>query len=147
MKSFKALLVVCLLLFALQAHATCTLLNPGNISKPRVLQCTNDWTSAAGGGATTTVIVTTAAAKVVKIETVPGALGDLTTDLPDADYDITITDGYSFDIAAGGLANRSGTVAEAVYPSSAIYITGTLTLNVAAAGAANSGRTIVTLEE
>jgi len=85
--------------------------------------------------------------RIVAWETVPGLHGDLATDLPLANYDITIEDEYGADIAAGALANRSGTVGERVNPSVAIPIWAPLTLKIAAAGVSKSGRLIIVVDE
>lgn len=80
------------------------------------------------------------------IETIPGANGDLTTDLPTDAYDVTLPDNYSYDVAGGNLANRSGTVAQKVVPTEEIIIDSDLTLTIAAAGSANQGRIIMEFE-
>ena len=80
---------------------------------------------------------------IVKIETVPGTEGDLTTAKPTALYDITILDAYGLDVAGGSLANRSGTVAESVVPDAPIPIDSELTLTIASAGNSKTGRTIL----
>ena len=87
------------------------------------------------------------AGRVVAFETIPGLNGDLTTTLPTAAYDITIVDEYGTDVAAGALADRSGTAGERVNPSVAIPIWGALTLKIAAAGDSKTGRLIIVVDE
>ncbi len=70
-------------------------------------------------------------------------LGDLTTTLPTALYDITLLDAYNYDVADGNLANRSGTAAETVVFDSPVPIDSELTLTIAAAGDAKTGRMIL----
>jgi len=80
------------------------------------------------------------------IETAPGEEGDLATDLPTALYDVTLLDAHSYDVAGASLANRSGTVAEEVIPSSPIPLDSELTLTIAAAGDAKQGRLILFID-
>jgi hypothetical protein len=80
---------------------------------------------------------------IQKIETIPGLHGDLTTTLPDASYDITITDPYGLDVTAAALADRSGTVAEAKFPAIPIAVDSELTLNVTNANNSKTGRIII----
>ena len=82
-----------------------------------------------------------------KIETVPGLLGDLTTTLPTALYDITLLDAYGNDVADTTLMNRSGTVAEVVLYSHKYIMDTDLTLTIANAGNATTGRIIIDLLE
>jgi len=87
------------------------------------------------------------AGRVVAFETIPGLNGDLTTTLPTAGYDITIVDEYGTDVAAGALADRSGTAGERVNPAVPIPIWGALTLKIAAAGDSKTGRLIIVVDE
>jgi len=77
------------------------------------------------------------------IETIPGLLGDLTTTLPTTLYDITILDAYGLDVTAGVLADRSAAVAETEVPISPLYVDSELTLTIANAGNAKTGRIII----
>ena len=82
--------------------------------------------------------------EVAFVETAPGEDGDLTTDLPTASYEITLLDDSGYDWLGGSLANRSGTVAEKVVPSSTlVVIQQRVKLVVANAGNAKSGRLII----
>jgi hypothetical protein len=81
--------------------------------------------------------------KLVKVETIPGANGDLTTTLPTAGYDITLLDSYSQDVAGGNLADRSGTLAEAWVPTDPIAVDDDITLTLANTGASKTGRIIL----
>ena len=81
--------------------------------------------------------------RLVSIETVPGLAGDWTTTLPTDAYDCTLKDNYGLDVADGNLANRSGTVAEQVVFDTPIKISSELTLAIAAAGDAKTGRMIL----
>ena len=108
-----------------------------------------DWICTAGGvvDQSITDLIGEVGGKVIALETVPGLNGDLTTQLPTNLYDITIDDEYATDIAAGALANRSGTVGERVNPSVAIPVWGALTLMIAAAGITLAGRIIIVISE
>lgn len=119
-----------------------------------------DWTATAGGAVSVPIVATylaqlaslssnpiapTKVYGVLKsVETVPGQNGDLATSLPTALYSITILDAYSYDIMAGTLAGRSGTVAEKVLPvGSKVIINSELTLTIANAGVSTKGRIIM----
>jgi hypothetical protein len=132
-----------LLLLAPRAEAACTVLL--NSRGANISECAVNWTSNASGAVSATI--TTPAGKVLKIETIPGTAGDRTTNLPTNLYDITLTDPYSLDIAAAGLADRSGTVAQNIVPSTPYPISGNLTANITNAGDSKQGRIIVTVEE
>ena len=122
-----------------------------------------DWTATAGGAVSVGLCSTFAAAqlstygyaspqpskfrgKMVKVETAPGASGDLATTLPTAAYDITLLDSYSQDIAAGYVTERSGLVAEEWVPVQPIAVDDEITFTIAAAGASTKGRTILHFE-
>lgn len=76
--------------------------------------------------------------------TAPGENGDLTTDLPTANYDITLIDAHSYDWAGGNLANRSGTVAEKYTPTAPpVLCEQALIVSIAAAGNAKRGRLVL----
>lgn len=106
-----------------------------------------DWVCTAGGvvDQSITDLIGEVGGKVIAFETVPGLNGDLTTQLPTNGYDITIDDAYATDIAAGALADRSGTLGERVNPSVAIPVWGALTLMIAAAGITLAGRIIIVI--
>ena len=84
--------------------------------------------------------------KLWSVETIPGLHGDLATTLPTA-YDLTILDEYGFDILAGTCAARSATVAEKVVPVIGIIINSELTLTIASAGDAKTGRIKLEFDE
>jgi len=85
--------------------------------------------------------------KIARIETIPGALGVPATTPPTDQYDITLLDPYSLDVADGTLANRSNTAAEALVYETPLIISSELTLTIANAGDAKKGRMIITLVE
>ena len=80
------------------------------------------------------------------VETIPGYLGAPATNPPTDQYDITLLDNYSFDVAGGNQANRSNTAAEKVYPTSDIVVDSDLTLTIANAGSGLKGRIILEFE-
>lgn len=96
------------------------------------------WTSTAGGAAD---LITTQAyfGQVVALVTIPAGGADA----PDAAYDITITDTEGYDVMQGAGANRDTANTETAVPTAYSVAHGTLTLNVSAAGAANSGTAIL----
>ena len=120
-----------------------------------------DWSSAAAGTVSLDICSTFATAQAVysggrvapkkmkgylrSIETAPGLSGNLTDNLPTANYDITLLDSYSYDVAGGNLNDRSGTAAESVVPSSPIFIDDEITLTIANAGDGTKGRIIMIL--
>ncbi len=108
-----------------------------------------DWICTAGGvvDQSITDLIGEVGGGVIALETVPGLNGDLATQLPDNLYDVTIDDAYATDIAAGALANRSGTVGERINPAVAIPIWGALTLKIAAAGVTEAGRIIIVISD
>ena len=108
-----------------------------------------DWICTAGGvvDQSITDLIGEVGGRVIAFETVPGLNGDLTTQLPTNLYDVTIEDAYATDIAAGALADRSGTVGERVNPSVAIPVWGALTLVIAAAGVTEAGRIIIVISD
>lgn len=79
------------------------------------------------------------------IETIPGLLGDKTTDVPTTLYDITLLDPYSYDISGNVLADRSASVAEMVIPTEPLYIDSEITLTISGAGNDKHGRIILEL--
>jgi len=85
--------------------------------------------------------------RIIALETVPGQNGDLTTDLPTNLYDLTIDDEYGTDVAAGVLADRSGTVGERVNPAVGIPVWAPLTLKGALCGDSKQGRLIIVVSE
>ncbi len=108
-----------------------------------------DWVSHTDGSVSNSItdLVGNLGGRVVALETIPGLLGDLATDLPSADYDITIDDEYGTDIAAAALANRSGSAGERSNPSVGIPMWEPLTLTIAAAGDTKAGRLIIVVDE
>lgn len=119
-----------------------------------------DWTSDASAGTVALAIASTYAAaqlakspsypqpkrivgRIALIETIPGANGDKTTTCPTDQYDITLLDAYGYDVADGTLANRSGSVAEAVVYEEPLTIDSDLTLTIASAGNSKTGRLII----
>ena len=84
--------------------------------------------------------------KVNRVQCVPGLNGDLTTDLPSADYDVTITDEFGEDIMIGELVDLSGTAATSRFAYNPVSVIGTLTLNVSNAGISKSGLVNVYME-
>ena len=117
--------------------------------RQRIRTIVLDWTATAGGAVSESItdLDDFSGGRIIGFETAPGALGDLATNLPTAAYDITITDSYGADIAAGALVDRSGTVAERVNPSNPIQTWSPLTLVVANAGNATQGRLLIIVEE
>jgi hypothetical protein len=124
-----------------------------------------DWISAAGGNADGALCSTYAAAqlakhsfaipqpskfrgKLVKVETAPGLNGDLTTALPNAGYDLTLTSAtYGTDVCSGYIKDRSGTLGEQWVPVQPVAVDTELTLNVTNAGATTKGRVILHFEK
>jgi len=77
---------------------------------------------------------------IIGLTTIPGT----GTDAPTADYDITLTDSASHDVLLGAGANRHTSNTEHVTSASLAGVAGSkLTLNVTAAGSANTGTAIV----
>lgn len=119
-----------------------------------------DWLSDASDGSVSIDLVSTYTAAqatgepqptklkgyIVGIETVPGKDGNLTDNLPTALYDITLDDPYGYDVAAAALADRSGTVAEKVVPTTPIPIDSEITVKIAAAGNSTKGRIILQIK-
>lgn len=123
-----------------------------------------DWVSASGGTVSLAVASTYATAvaargglggprpskirgKITALEAAPGLNGNLSTALPTNLYDITLLDAHSLDVLDGVGMNRSGTVADVVYPNSPIPVDSDLTLTIANAGDTKKGRIIVTLDK
>ncbi len=120
-----------------------------------------DWTSTGAGLATAAIATEFSIAKlaapgyystiqpskltgfITKIQTIPGALGDLATNPPTVNYDITLTDAHSNDVAAANLMNRSAALAESYIPAEPVPVDSELTMNVTNAGAIMSGRMII----
>jgi hypothetical protein len=120
---------------------------------------TLDWSSAAAGTVSLGIAATFAAAQLAAnkvsvqptkikgnlahIETSPGLLGAPATSPPTDQYDITLLDPYSLDVATGKLANRSNTAAEQVVFSTPYKVDSELTLTITAAGDGLKGRMIL----
>ena len=99
------------------------------------------WTSTAGGAAdgTSSFVYD---GRLIAVTTVPGAAGDA----PDANYDITLTDSGGDDVLLGQGANRHTSNTEYLLEANLGAVAASkLTLNVAAAGSANSGTVVVWL--
>ena len=109
-----------------------------------------DWTSGTDAAVNTEISALVGDSSVSGylryVETVPGASGDRTTALPDASYDIVLNDAYSYDVTGGSLANRSGTAAERIIPTSPTFLDGPLTLVISHASNEKKGRMILLLE-
>ncbi len=109
-----------------------------------------DWTSGTDAAVSTEISALVGDSSVSGflryIQTVPGKNGDLATTLPDANYDIVLYDAYSYDVAGGNLANRSGTGAERLIPSSPIFLNGPLTLVISSASNEKAGRLLLLVE-
>ena len=121
-----------------------------------------DWTSATGGTVSLPIASTWAAQLALKnpstpaptkvqgiirsVETVPGANGDLTTNLPTS-YTLTILDKYGLDILEGNFATRSASVAEKKCPTQKLIIDSELTFTIASAGDGKQGRVIIEWED
>ncbi len=84
--------------------------------------------------------------RVIAWETVPGYLGDLSTDLPSASYDLTVDDEYGADVSAGTIDDRSGSAGQRVNPAVPIPIWGALTLVGANCGNTKAGRLIIVVD-
>lgn len=69
--------------------------------------------------------------RIVKIETIPGYLGDKATFLPFGTYDLTLLDPYGYDVLDGNGAARSITVAEIVAFSTPLAVDSDLTFTIA----------------
>jgi len=107
---------------------------------------TIDWTSDSTGGTVAQTSPWPIFGTITRIVTNPGATA------PTADYDATITDEDSIDVALGLLANRHTSTTESVYPTqvgstastwTGITVAGTLTLNISNAG--NSKKGMITI--
>lgn len=111
-----------------------------NATHTTVKKLTFAWTSSAGGAATVTS-TGSHYGRVIEFVTIPGAGGEAPTD----NYDITITDSDSVDVAAGALANRDTANTEVVVPDTNAQraVHGVLTVNVTNAGNANTGTVVV----
>lgn len=109
-----------------------------------------DWTSGTDAGVSTELAALAGDSSISGylryIQTIPGASGDKTTTVPDADYDIVLNDAYGYDIAAGNLANRSASAAERIIPSSPMFVDGTLTLVITNASNSKTGRLVLLVE-
>ena len=77
--------------------------------------------------------------EIVAVQTVPGEDGDLATDLPSANYNMTLIDAYGMDWFFDKGLLRSGTVAEAFCKDGTIPIADSATLTIADAGNAKQG--------
>lgn len=82
---------------------------------------------------------------IVGIETIPGENGDLTTDLPDDQYDLELHSPYDADLAGGSVKNRSGTIAQRESPYVLLPIDSEITIEIDNAGNSKKGRIILHL--
>lgn len=119
---------------------------------------TIDWKSDASGDVLASLMddldLGRVAGKLLFVETAPGENGDLTTDLPTADYDVYLKDDSSFNWLGALGVNKSGTVAEVVpgiltmdsvdYP--VIFLGQDISLVVDNAGNAKRGRVTLFLQ-
>lgn len=78
--------------------------------------------------------------EIIAVQTVPGADGDLATDLPTA-YDATLIDAYGLDWFDGEGLIRSTSAAEAFCKDGVIPYPDSATLTIASAGNAKQGIT------
>ena len=99
-----------------------------------------NWTSSSGGAASYELPENMRDFYLIAIKTAPGKHGDLTTNLPTADYDVVIEDGFEEDLAEGECADRSGTISESFYANPIIPITTGITIKITNAGNANEGK-------
>lgn len=103
-----------------------------------------DWVSDASGNAD--VSLTDLYGWLVKIVTDPGAAA------PTDDYDVTLMDENGIDALAGTGMNRDTVTTEQVYPvapnaQTPVFLCGTHTLTIAAAGNAKAGRVVLYVAE
>jgi len=98
-----------------------------------------DWTASTNGefsgSLATKVGDTSLCGYLLAVETIPGASGDRTTDLPTS-YTMYLYDAYNYDVVGGSLVTRSASAAEKVVPSAPVFICEEIT--VSATGASNS---------
>lgn len=135
-----------------------TMSNPyGDMVGPN--KVTLDWTSDDSAGSVSIAICSTYSTAqgwngvqpvklqgfVRSIESIPGASGDKSTNVPTTLYDITLLDSFGHDMSAGVLADRSASVAEKEIPVDPLYIDDEITLTIAAAGNSKQGRLIIEL--
>jgi hypothetical protein len=159
--------LICFMQIASPLYAAGTMVvsidNPQYISEGRKGPCKIiiDWTSTSGGAVSGNIASTFTASKqdyeppltAIKgrlnwTQLIPGASGDLTTTLPTDAYDVTIKDAYGHDILDGNGANMSGTVSNLLVESTGNRrIDSELTLAIANAGSATTGRIIIMLGE
>ena len=111
----------------------------------RYLRFEYPWTSDSSGDVSLEALIPFGA-KIKSFQTIPGANGDLATNLPTNAYDVTLLDSFGEDIMASNTLNRSGTVAETYYALTDIVLSGDLTLVVANAGDTKEGLCIAIYE-
>lgn len=112
----------------------------------QIVRLTLDWTSDAGGVVLAAIGATLGDIRAVRgllsrVETIPGLEGDLTTNLPNDQYDIALLTPYGADLVDGNCGNRSGIIAD----TGPIFATpipniDEIRLNINNAGALRSGR-------
>ncbi len=122
---------------------------------------TVDWISDGDGDATGNLAALFSAAKadyeptltaikglVRSTQTIPCEEGDLTTDLPSDEYDLTITDAYGEDILNSAGADRSGTASQVILQGTLNrLIDSELAIAISNAGDSKKGRIIIMLGE
>jgi len=96
------------------------------------------WLSDASGDATIS-LADYKGYEIIAVQTVPGENGDLATDLPSADYNVTLIDAYGMDWFYEEGLKRSGTVAEGFCKEGMIPFSDSTTLTIADAGNAKQG--------
>lgn len=113
------------------ATMTFTETTVGSVKKIKCAWLSDDGTGAVSG--TTTFGYS---GRIIGATTIPGAAGAA----PDPNYDITLADADSGDLALGGLLNRHTSNTEHVLEAAMAGVaSGKITVSVAAAGNANSG--------
>lgn len=109
-----------------------------------------DWTSHTDGTVVSDPI--DAIGFLYEVETIPGALGDRTTDCPTGagtpkKYDMTITDPYGFDLMDSKLIdNRSVTVAERIVATNPMWVDDYMIVSVTDGGSGKQGRLIIWID-
>ena len=98
------------------------------------------WTSDSNGDASLELAESKRGKSLIRVQTIPGANGDLTTDLPTDQYNVTIKDAFGEDLAASECLDRSGTVSESINTiNNGIPITTALTITISDAGDTKQG--------
>jgi len=109
-----------------------------------------DWVSDSAAGSVSQLSTKPVFGEILRITTNPGATA------PTDQYDVTILDEDSVDVALGTLANRATATTQTVYPTVAgsattpvsdvrMAVAGRITLTIAAAGNSKNGRVTIYL--